>query len=123
MNYNKLPPQPPAYTDQPGWSVPPSAPPSAMPLYPQAPAAPAVENVTVVRNTVVVDNGQGMICPHCQARIRMRVEHHATCSTYLLAGLLCLFLCWPCVCLPCCCNCGYKTSQFCPNCNACLGSF
>ncbi|KAH8319628.1 hypothetical protein KR074_002491, partial [Drosophila pseudoananassae] len=90
---------------------------------PQAPV-PVPVNVVHHTTTVLVDNpGQGMICPKCSARIRVRTEHHATGKTYLLAALLCLCLCWPCVCVPCCCNCCYKTSQFCPNCNACLGTF
>ncbi|EDV37691.1 uncharacterized protein Dana_GF11283 [Drosophila ananassae] len=90
---------------------------------PQAPV-PVPVNVVHHHTTVLVDTpGQGMICPKCNARIRVRTEHHATGKTYLLAALLCLCLCWPCVCVPCCCNCCYKTSQFCPNCNACLGSF
>ncbi|KAH8401841.1 hypothetical protein KR009_008210, partial [Drosophila setifemur] len=87
-------------------------------------APPPPMSVVHTQTTVLVDNpGQGTICPHCQARIRLRVEHHPTGKTYCLAAILCLFLCWPCVCAPCCCNCCYKTSQFCPNCNACLGSF
>ncbi|XP_016953323.1 lipopolysaccharide-induced tumor necrosis factor-alpha factor homolog [Drosophila biarmipes] len=93
-------------------------------MTPMSPPPPAPVSMIHHQTTVLVDNpGQGMICPHCQARIRVRVEHHPTGKTYCLAAFLCLFLCWPCVCAPCCCNCCYKTSQFCPNCNACLGSF
>ncbi|KAL7736091.1 hypothetical protein ACLKA6_003827 [Drosophila palustris] len=135
MEYSKLPPQPPAYSpqDQGTWNTEASAPPtelmhSAPPpprIYPQHAT---VEPVNVVhQNTIIIENqgagGPGMTCPQCHARVKLRVEHHATGKTYLAAALLCLFLCWPCVCLPCCCNCCYKTSQFCPNCNACLGSF
>ncbi|EDW56811.1 lipopolysaccharide-induced tumor necrosis factor-alpha factor homolog [Drosophila sechellia] len=97
------------------------------PLIPvMAQTMPVLQPVSVVQNqtTVLVDTpGQGMICPHCNARVRLRVEHHPTGSTYCMAALLCLFFCWPCVCAPCCCNCFYKTSQYCPNCKACLGSF
>ncbi|XP_016969298.1 lipopolysaccharide-induced tumor necrosis factor-alpha factor homolog [Drosophila rhopaloa] len=101
-------------------------------LYPQVPqiaqttpmSQPPLPVNVVHQTTVLVDTpGHGMICPHCNARIRVRVEHHRTGKTYCMAAILCLFLCWPCVCVPCCCNCCYKTSQFCPNCNACLGSF
>ncbi|XP_034476331.1 lipopolysaccharide-induced tumor necrosis factor-alpha factor homolog [Drosophila innubila] len=133
MEYSKLPPQPPAYSPQNHgtWNAAASAPPTELihaaptPIYPQRPT---VDPVNVVhQNTIIIESqgqgGPGMTCPQCRARVKMRVEHHATGKTYLLAALLCLFLCWPCVCVPCCCNCCYKTSQFCPNCNACLGSF
>ncbi|KAH8309105.1 hypothetical protein KR059_005888, partial [Drosophila kikkawai] len=105
---------------------PPMPMPPTMPMVPAQVVAPAPPPVSVVHHqtTVLVDSpGHGMICPHCHARIRVRAEHHPTGKTYCLAAILCLFLCWPCVCVPCCCNCCYKTSQFCPNCNACLGSF
>ncbi|XP_017053706.1 lipopolysaccharide-induced tumor necrosis factor-alpha factor homolog [Drosophila ficusphila] len=136
MDYKRV-DSPPAYSDEIA-----SAPPAEMDmnqyqvspvqhLYPPVPQmaqvtpmAPPPVSVVHHQTTVLVDTpGQGMICPHCNARVRMRVEHHATGKTYCLAAVLCLFFCWPCVCLPCCCNCCYKTSQFCPNCNACLGSF
>ncbi|EDW74318.1 uncharacterized protein Dwil_GK21441 [Drosophila willistoni] len=93
----------------------------------QSPPPPTViQPQTVVHHNTVVMNaptGPGMTCPHCHARVRVTVERHATCNTWLLAGLLCLCFCWPCVCLPCCCNWCYRTSQYCPNCKACLGSF
>ncbi|KAI8037551.1 lipopolysaccharide-induced tumor necrosis factor-alpha factor homolog [Drosophila gunungcola] len=135
MDYKRV-DSPPAYSDDFA-----TAPPAEMALnqyqaspnqiYPQVqqlpqttPMSPPPVNVVHHQTTVVVDTpGQGMICPHCNARIRVRVDHHPTGKTYCLAAILCLFLCWPCVCAPCCCNCCYKTSQFCPNCNACLGSF
>lgn len=101
MVYSKLPPQPPPYSQQdarqPG---PPSAPPAAMasaptnemPLNSIGPPAPYSNPTTVVQNNIVVTGGQGMICPKCNANIRLRVEHHATCSTYCMAAILCLFL-------------------------------
>ncbi|EDW31904.1 GL11363 [Drosophila persimilis] len=98
---------------------PPLQPPAQVPP-PQVAPPQVVHHTTTV---VVNSNQRGMVCPQCNARIRVRTEFHPTGKTYCLAALLCLFLCWPCVCVPCCCNCCYKTSQFCPNCNACLGSF
>ncbi|KAH8371350.1 hypothetical protein KR093_007058 [Drosophila rubida] len=132
MDYSKIPVNPPAYTPQEQNNLYPtaSAPPNEMSHFAPAPhpvPQPVPQPVNVIhQNTIVIDGGQGgpgMTCPQCRARVKMRVEYHATGKTYCLAGLLCLFFCWPCVCLPCCCNCCYKTSQFCPNCNACLGSF
>ncbi|SPP72861.1 lipopolysaccharide-induced tumor necrosis factor-alpha factor homolog [Drosophila guanche] len=126
-DYSKL-GSPPAYMDE--ATAPPHTEmnqyaPQPMPplqmLQPQvAPPSQVVHHTTTV---VVEAPGQGMVCPKCNARIRVRTDFHPTGKTYCLAGLLCLFFCWPCVCVPCCCNCCYKTSQFCPNCNACLGSF
>ncbi|EDW91824.1 lipopolysaccharide-induced tumor necrosis factor-alpha factor homolog [Drosophila yakuba] len=131
MDYKRV-DSPPAYSDD-FATAPPAEdlqqyPASPAHLYPPMPQTTAMSQppVSVIHHqtTVLVDNpGQGMICPHCNARIRVRVEHHPTGKTYCLAAFLCLFLCWPCVCAPCCCNCCYKTSQFCPNCKACLGSF
>ncbi|XP_064542856.1 lipopolysaccharide-induced tumor necrosis factor-alpha factor homolog [Drosophila montana] len=133
MEYTKLPPQPPPYSpEQPDMRAAPSAPPTEMihtaPMYnPPVTVVNQAPPITILNqtSTVLIDNnsGNGMICPHCHARIRMRVEHHATCTTYMWSAILCLFLCWPCVCLPCCCDCGYRTSQYCPNCKACLGRF
>ncbi|XP_060656760.1 lipopolysaccharide-induced tumor necrosis factor-alpha factor-like [Drosophila nasuta] len=125
MEYSKIPQYPPAYSPQDQNRMYPtaSAPPTEM-IHSAPPPPPAPVNI-VNQTTVVVDGqgGPGMTCPHCRARVTMTVKHHATCKTYCLAGFLCLFLCWPCVCLPCCCDCCYRTSQFCPNCNACLSSF
>ncbi|XP_062129590.1 lipopolysaccharide-induced tumor necrosis factor-alpha factor-like isoform X1 [Drosophila sulfurigaster albostrigata] len=126
MEYSKIPPYPPAYTPEDHNRMYPtaSAPPTEM-IHSAPPPPPAPVNV-VNQTTIVVDGqggGPGMTCPHCRARVTMTVKHHATCKTYCLAGILCLFFCWPCVCLPCCCNWCYRTSQFCPNCNACLSSF
>lgn len=101
MEYSKLSPQPPPYSQQNAWqpgppSAPPaamaSAPPNEMPLSPVGPPAPYSNPTTVVHNNIVVAGGQGMICPKCNANIRLRVEHHATGSTYCLAAILCLFL-------------------------------
>ncbi|ALC42500.1 CG42565 [Drosophila busckii] len=144
MEYSKLPPSaPPPYSelsemvtnlesptapprkDDHGYApVPAETPVPAVAPIPAVPPVQSPQLVNVMNQTIVIDSaGQGMICPHCNARVRMRVKHHATGKTYCLAFFLCLFLCWPCVCAPCCCNWCYKTSQFCPNCNACLGSF
>ncbi|XP_030387877.1 lipopolysaccharide-induced tumor necrosis factor-alpha factor [Scaptodrosophila lebanonensis] len=116
----KLPLSPPPYSAelQPGSHLEPTAPPPHVMPQQQQPG------VLVIHNTVVDRAaGNGMQCPACNARVKVRVEHHATGKTYCTAALLCLFLCWPCVCLPCCCSCCYRTTQYCPNCNARLGSF
>ncbi|CAO1323454.1 unnamed protein product [Diamesa serratosioi] len=62
-------------------------------------------------------------CPSCHATIATRVEHEASSKTHIIAGLLCLFICWPCVCLPYCMDSCRNTNHYCPNCNAFLGTY
>ncbi|XP_051861698.1 uncharacterized protein LOC127565722 [Drosophila albomicans] len=56
------------------------------------------------------------ICPKCQAEVKMRVKYHSTAKTYAISGLFCLSMLWPCVCLPCLYQVGYKLGKFCPHC-------
>ncbi|XP_023172632.2 cell death-inducing p53-target protein 1 isoform X2 [Drosophila hydei] len=118
MKHNKLSPQPPPYSqDQYRPGPTPSAPPNDM-IHTAPMMSPRPDVHVTQQHTVIVDNSGLTTCPRCQKRILMRVKYHATCTTYCWSALLCLFLCWPCVCLPCCCDCGYTTSQVCPKCNA-----
>ncbi|XP_049865418.1 lipopolysaccharide-induced tumor necrosis factor-alpha factor homolog isoform X2 [Pectinophora gossypiella] len=82
---------------------------------------------TTVVSAVVVPaigpNPTAIQCRSCQQRIVTRVSYTPSIRTHLSAGILCLFGCWPCVCLPYCidtCNCNY---HYCPNCNAFIGSY
>uniref|UniRef100_A0A903WR20 LITAF domain-containing protein n=2 Tax=Anopheles darlingi TaxID=43151 RepID=A0A903WR20_ANODA len=85
---------------------------------------------TVYRNmaTIVVAPAVGpeqtqLICPNCQALVRTTVEHRANTRTHIYALLLCLFFCWPCICLPYCCNSCRDTIHKCPRCKAFIGSY
>ncbi|XP_037730175.1 uncharacterized protein LOC119560675 [Drosophila subpulchrella] len=84
------------------------------PMSPQPPVMITIHNSVPV-NTVV--------CPSCQKPIHVLHKQHRTGKTYCFSAFLCFFLCWPCVCLPCFFKWGYKTSKFCPQCKANLGSF
>ncbi|CAB3258131.1 unnamed protein product [Arctia plantaginis] len=52
-----------------------------------------------------------------------KVERKATTKTHVIALLLCLFLCWPCVCVPYCVNSCQNADHYCPNCNSYLGTY
>ncbi|XP_065081141.1 lipopolysaccharide-induced tumor necrosis factor-alpha factor homolog [Ochlerotatus camptorhynchus] len=63
-----------------------------------------------------------LICPSCRAQVRTRVEHNSTTKTHIIALLLFIFCCWPCICVPYCCNSCKNADHYCPNCNAFIGS-
>ncbi|CAH1635088.1 unnamed protein product [Spodoptera littoralis] len=62
-------------------------------------------------------------CPSCRATIVTRVERKSTTKTHVIALLLCLFLCWPCVCVPYCVDSCQNADHYCPNCNSYLVYF
>ncbi|CAH0397309.1 unnamed protein product [Chilo suppressalis] len=62
-------------------------------------------------------------CPSCRATIVTRVDHKATTKTHVIALILCLFLCWPCVCVPYCMDSCQNADHYCPNCNSYLGTY
>ncbi|CAB3256668.1 unnamed protein product [Arctia plantaginis] len=74
-------------------------------------------------------------CPTCKSHlvqslkrlqyelIVTKVERKATTKTHVIALLLCLFLCWPCVCVPYCVNSCQNADHYCPNCNSYLGTY
>ncbi|XP_018336797.1 lipopolysaccharide-induced tumor necrosis factor-alpha factor homolog [Agrilus planipennis] len=64
-----------------------------------------------------------MVCPYCHSQISTKVVTEATTKTHLFALLLCLFVCWPCVCLPYCMDSCQNQNHYCPNCNAFLGAY
>ncbi|KPJ20400.1 Lipopolysaccharide-induced tumor necrosis factor-alpha factor [Papilio machaon] len=64
-----------------------------------------------------------LTCSSCGATIISRVERKATTKTHIIALVLCLFLCWPCVCVPYCMNSCQNADHYCPNCNAYLGTY
>ncbi|XP_055547606.1 lipopolysaccharide-induced tumor necrosis factor-alpha factor homolog [Wyeomyia smithii] len=63
-----------------------------------------------------------LVCPSCRATIRTRVEHDSTTKTHIIALLLFVFCCWPCICVPYCMNSCKDANHYCPNCNAFIGS-
>ncbi|GLV45880.1 uncharacterized protein CBL_11677 [Carabus blaptoides fortunei] len=68
-------------------------------------------------------NSQVMQCPSCHSQISTRVDTEAVTKTHLMALLLCVFGCWPCVCIPYCMDSCKNINHYCPKCNAFLGSY
>ncbi|XP_058123705.1 lipopolysaccharide-induced tumor necrosis factor-alpha factor homolog [Anopheles coustani] len=78
--------------------------------------------------TVVLAPGVGpestrMVCPSCRAEVMTKTELRSNTRTHIYAILLCVFLCWPCVCLPYCCASCRDTVHKCPQCNAYIGVY
>ncbi|KAG6448058.1 hypothetical protein O3G_MSEX005316, partial [Manduca sexta] len=64
-----------------------------------------------------------IVCPSCHATVMTKVEHKSTTKTHIIALFLCLFLCWPCVCVPYCMDSCQNANHYCPNCNSYLGTY
>ncbi|XP_022899730.1 lipopolysaccharide-induced tumor necrosis factor-alpha factor homolog [Onthophagus taurus] len=89
------------------------------------PPQPHVQTTTVVMEQAVHfgPKCQNVTCPQCRHQILTRTESKSTTRTHLYALLLCLFGCWPCVCIPYCVDSCMNTDHYCPNCNAFLGTY
>ncbi|XP_067655552.1 lipopolysaccharide-induced tumor necrosis factor-alpha factor homolog isoform X2 [Haliotis asinina] len=68
-------------------------------------------------------HSQQIQCPHCMAHIMTNTDHQAGGLTWLAAGLICLFGCWPCVPLPFCIGECQNVAHYCPLCFAHVGTF
>ncbi|XP_049865433.1 lipopolysaccharide-induced tumor necrosis factor-alpha factor homolog [Pectinophora gossypiella] len=77
-------------------------------------------NVTVV---AVGPQPSTLVCPSCRATVQTRVDRKATTKTHIIALVLCLFLCWPCVCVPYCMDSCRNADHYCPNCNSYIGTY
>ncbi|XP_028171762.1 lipopolysaccharide-induced tumor necrosis factor-alpha factor homolog [Ostrinia furnacalis] len=84
---------------------------------------PTVTTTFVTSAAPVGPNETNMTCPSCQATITTRVERKATTKTHMIALALCVFLCWPCACIPYCKNSCRNADHYCPSCNAYLGTY
>ncbi|XP_017776199.1 PREDICTED: lipopolysaccharide-induced tumor necrosis factor-alpha factor homolog [Nicrophorus vespilloides] len=66
---------------------------------------------------------QRCVCPSCHAEVLTSMKTQATTKTHLMALLLCLFMCIPCVCVPYCMDSCQNRNHYCPNCQAYLGKY
>ncbi|XP_030766180.1 lipopolysaccharide-induced tumor necrosis factor-alpha factor homolog [Sitophilus oryzae] len=101
-------------------------PPGAYPPPPHAGPPPVTVGHTVIVTTAprpLGPNPAHTTCPYCHADIITSVETEASTKTHLFALLLCLFVCWPCVCLPYCMDSCLDKKHYCPNCKAYLGTY
>uniref|UniRef100_A0A1B0FLU0 LITAF domain-containing protein n=1 Tax=Glossina morsitans morsitans TaxID=37546 RepID=A0A1B0FLU0_GLOMM len=107
-------------------SHPPLYPPMSQPQpYQSSPGQPTIiVQTTAAPTMVVLGNGPThMICPSCRADIVTTVQHTPNFRTHCWAALLCLFVCWPCVCVPYCMDSCQSAHHICPNCNAQIGIY
>ncbi|CAH0668919.1 unnamed protein product [Spodoptera exigua] len=96
--------------------------PAAVPVIVQQPqVTPTPISVSVPDN--VGPEAVSMICKFCNKQIYTRVEYKPTANTYLISGLCCLMLCWPCACcIYCSANCR-NIDHYCPNCDTYIGTY
>uniref|UniRef100_A0A3Q4I4U8 LITAF domain-containing protein n=1 Tax=Neolamprologus brichardi TaxID=32507 RepID=A0A3Q4I4U8_NEOBR len=76
----------------------------------------AVNQVVVVENLPKCAPGQ-MLCPYCHTNVVTRIEYKIGTYTWLVCGLLAVFLCWPCCFIPFCVNDCKDVEHSCPSCN------
>ncbi|XP_049306920.1 lipopolysaccharide-induced tumor necrosis factor-alpha factor homolog [Bactrocera dorsalis] len=62
-------------------------------------------------------------CPSCHADVLTTVNYQPNSCTHIWALVLCLFICWPCVCVPYCMDSCQNANHYCPNCNAFIGTY
>ncbi|XP_065093561.1 lipopolysaccharide-induced tumor necrosis factor-alpha factor homolog [Ochlerotatus camptorhynchus] len=97
--------------------------------HPEQSNAPASFNIPTQSTTVIVTSPQvgpdptTMTCPSCRATMVTRLEYETTTKTHICAALLCLFICWPCVCIPYCSTSCRDANHYCPNCGSFIGTY
>lgn len=115
--------QPPPYTEN---AMPQQQPPPPGFTHPPPQAHHAQSTVFVTMPTVPVHIGPEssvMMCPHCHHQVSTTVVSEPNTKTHLFALLLCLFVCWPCCCVPYCMDSCQSRLHSCPNCGAHLGTY
>ncbi|XP_039469019.1 lipopolysaccharide-induced tumor necrosis factor-alpha factor homolog [Oreochromis aureus] len=75
-----------------------------------------VNQVVVVQNLPKCIPGQ-MACPYCHTSVVTKIEYKIGPYTWLVCGLLAVFLCWPCCFIPFCVNDCKDVEHSCPSCN------
>jgi len=64
-----------------------------------------------------------MECPHCHKNITTRTSSEASALAWIIGGVLCLTMLWPCACIPCCIDDLQQVTHSCPSCNNTLGRY
>ncbi|XP_067632213.1 lipopolysaccharide-induced tumor necrosis factor-alpha factor homolog [Eurosta solidaginis] len=120
MSYEYKGQQPPPYSAPPAGFTPAThfqPPPMAPP--PQVPTV----IITTSAPTQLGEEPTRTKCPSCHADILTTVDYTANSCTHIWALVLCLFICWPCVCVPYCMKSCQNANHYCPNCNAFIGTY
>nr|XP_026495692.1 lipopolysaccharide-induced tumor necrosis factor-alpha factor homolog [Vanessa tameamea] len=86
------------------------------------PSSTTVYPAVVIANSMS-PNPSPYVCRSCNQQIITRVERTPSLRTHLLALMLCILGCWPCVCLPYCVDTCNNAEHYCTNCNAYVGSY
>ncbi|CAD7076767.1 unnamed protein product [Hermetia illucens] len=89
--------------------------------YPYPP--PGQPSVVIQTPLVVGPDPVRCICPSCGAHILTKMKYEPNTRTHVVALILCLFICWPCVCLPYCMDSCQNANHYCPNCDAFIGTY
>ncbi|XP_040171756.1 lipopolysaccharide-induced tumor necrosis factor-alpha factor homolog [Anopheles arabiensis] len=84
---------------------------------------PSLQTTVIVTSPNVGPDPTTIICPSCRATVVTRLEYETTTKTHLCAGLLCLFLCWPCAFVPYCSTSCRDANHYCPNCGSFIGTY
>ncbi|XP_023172731.1 lipopolysaccharide-induced tumor necrosis factor-alpha factor homolog [Drosophila hydei] len=125
--YSAMPQPQPGYTPAQTYQPYPGGP-TQPPLYPPMPQPPQQSTViiqtTTTSNLVPIGSGPTRIrCPSCQAEVVTTVKSTPSGRTHCWALILCLFICWPCVCLPYCMDSCQNANHYCPNCSSYIGTY
>jgi lipopolysaccharide-induced tumor necrosis factor-alpha factor len=100
---------------------------------------------TIIINTNVGPDPTTITCPSCRTTVVTAMDYESTTKTHIIAGLLCLFGCWLCVCIPYCTGkvlvsqkkcqfysnylniqfvgCCRNANHYCPSCGAYIGTY
>uniref|UniRef100_A0AAG5DXW5 LITAF domain-containing protein n=1 Tax=Anopheles atroparvus TaxID=41427 RepID=A0AAG5DXW5_ANOAO len=79
--------------------------------------------VQVVTRPQVGPDPAAMVCPSCTKHVVTRLDYESSTKTHIAAGLLCLFICWPCFWIPYVIDSCKNANHYCPNCGAYIGTY
>ncbi|EDO63389.1 lipopolysaccharide-induced tumor necrosis factor-alpha factor-like [Anopheles arabiensis] len=113
-----------ATTNAPNYAHPPPPPPydANSNVIPPAQTA-ATTYVQVVTRPQVGPDPASMVCPSCTKHVITRLDYETSTKTHIAAGLLCLFICWPCFWIPYVIDSCKNANHYCPNCGAYIGTY